>query len=125
MRNSTKPNEIKTLDLKNPTNPDNYVSRGDITGLPLYWQDDITGTLRSTILAYYDRKMNPEQLATLIAFLQHFIHAPCWLENLPFEATAQTKKEISELRTMAMGMKTIADINGFIWRCLDYGIDPL
>lgn len=88
-------------------------------GTPLYWQDDVSGTLRAIVSAYYDRKngppqMEPESLEILRAYLHYVINAPCW-----------KGRGIAKLRARIASASTVADIDRFIASCLKIGIDPL
>lgn len=117
---------IQTLDLENPTDPSNYIKRGFLAGTPLNWQDDITNRLRNAIMSYLDQSPTTEQLKIVIAYLQHHIHAPCWLEQSPLgEAHDEVKKEILALREKSLQVESLDDVNQYINAALNIALDPL
>ncbi|MEZ4684170.1 MAG: hypothetical protein R2932_59165 [Caldilineaceae bacterium] len=119
---------LTSLDLANPTNPANYVDRygGALPGSPLNWRDDVSGQMQETILSYLEQRSTPEQLKTLIAYLQHYIYAPCWLEQNPFgEVDEEIAAAIRKLREQAKRMVTLHEVNDFINEMINIGLDPL
>lgn len=92
-------------------------------GGPLRWRDDQTGELPTAVLAFFDRKQTPDQLELVRDYCEYYINAPCWDDNPynveeDFERLRKRRKEITQA-------KTFMDINGWIHRCIDMGIDPL
>lgn len=117
---------VTLFNVGNPTDPKNYHSNGRVSGLPLNWQDDVTGTMRAAVMAYLDQKPTDEQLKLVIAYIQHHIHAPCFLERSPWgEVDEETARAIKALRAKSMEMKTLKDVNHYINRALGVGLDPL
>lgn len=117
---------FQTWDPKDPTNPNSYVSRGFVQGMPLYWRDDITGAMTSAVMAYLERTANATQLALIIAYIQHHIHAPCWLESSPYsDVDEEMATEIRALRARSLALVSADDVNQYIQAALQIGLDPL
>lgn len=117
---------FKTLNLEFPTHPSNYVPRGIVQGTPLNWRDDITGRMESAVMAYLKQMPDEEQLKLVIAYIKHHIHAPCWLEQSPFdEVDEEMEAEIHALRERSLQLKTVEDVNEYINAALAVGLDPL
>ena len=88
-------------------------------GTPLYWDDEQSGVLQAAVLAFYDAAINKTQLATehlqmVRHHLSYVIHAPCW-----------SGSELTNLRAEVHRLSSVEEINRWIVRCLDLGIDPL
>jgi hypothetical protein len=114
------------LDLKNPTAQGNYVNNPFLQGAPVHWQDDVTGKMRVSVLAYLEQKIDPEQLELVIAYIQYHIHAPCWLEAFPGgKPNDEMRDQIIALREDSKKLKTIEDVNAYINKSLGIGLDPL
>lgn len=117
---------IPTLDLKNPTDPRNYVDREFAKGTPLNWRDDVTGQMGAAVMAYLNQKLTDEQLNLVISYVQYHIHAPCFLEQSPFgEMDEEMASEIKLLRKRSLELKTIEDINEYINQAMNIALDPL
>ena len=104
-----------------------YRSLGNVTGLPLNWQDEVTGVLPAAVKAYLDNRVDgtpidEQQLAIVRAFMEHYIDAPCWNHMNEIEEMAP---ELAELRRDVRTIKTPEAMGEWIHRCLDLGIDPL
>jgi hypothetical protein len=117
--------QLPVLNLENPTDPALYVKRGTVEGMPLYWRDDVTGRLPAAVMAYLNHKPTPEQLGLVIKYIQHHIHAPCFLEKSPFEVIDELAEEIRALRALSLELKTIQDVNQYIHRALAWALDPI
>ena len=118
---------MQTLNLQNPTDPSSYQQLGHIIGLPLYWHNCTHPAIPQAIQAYLEQRATAQQLKFVIAYLQHLIHAPCWLEAFPSSngPAATTATEIAALRQFSLTMTTVEQVNHFINRALDINIDPL
>ena len=86
--------------------------------LPLYWQDEETGTLAAVVTAYYcdltsQEPMKPADLDLLKAYLVYVIEAPCW--QIP------DRQAVVDLIDNAADAESIAHIMDGL---LDIGIDP-
>jgi len=117
--------QLPVLNLENPTDPALYVKRGNVDGMPLYWRDDVTGRIPAAVMAYLEQKPTEEQLGLVIKYIQHHIHAPCFLEKAPFEVVEELAEEIKALRVLSLELKTLRDVNAYIHRALDWAIDPI
>lgn len=112
--------------LSDPTNPSSYREVSTIKGCPLNWQDDVDGRLQEAVMAYLNQTPTPKQLQLVIAYIQHHIHAPCWLESSPFgDVDGEMATEILELRELSLSLTTREDVNAYIHRALDSALDPL
>jgi len=119
------PLSIRVFDLSDPTNPQNYVNRGVVKGIPLCWKDDLTGITTQAIKAYLSGDHDPDDIKIVIAYCQHFIHAPCWLEARPFQAPPGAEQHIQRLRAESMQLKTARELDRWIESAISAGIDPL
>lgn len=111
------------VDFENPTAPENYIQKGPLT-FPRYWRDEETGELTRAIVAVMNRLASDDQLKTMAAYLEHYIHAPCWLEQRE-HSTPEYKNKIEMLRETSKNLKTIDHIDGWLLVALKNGIDPL
>jgi hypothetical protein len=126
MKIHTYKHQVHTLDLSNPTAPTNYVAQTILQGSPVHWRDDVFGKLAHAILAYLNRTPTAEQLRMVIAYLQHHIHAPCWLEQSPYEnAEEALGDQLRALRSASLAMVAIEDVDRFLLGCIQIGLDPL
>jgi hypothetical protein len=93
----------------------------------MYWQDDVTGKMQEVVKAHLDQNPTPDQLKIMIAYLQHFIHAPCWLEQSPSfgKIDPEIADKIRTLREQSLGLKSLDDVNQFINSAMEIAIDPL
>lgn len=122
--------QLPVIDLANPTDPNNYVDRSYAQGMPIHWRNDQTGTLPAAVRAFYNQDATPEQLKLVIAYIQHHIHAPCFLEKSPFlsadpDPDITFEPEIKALRKLSLTLVTAADISAYISRAMDIALDPL
>ncbi len=118
--------EIAVFNPENPTDPKGYVSRGPVSGLPLSWQDDMSGQTQAAVMAYLEQEVTPQQLKLVIAYIQHHIHAPCFLESSPFgNVDSWMIGYITGLRQKSLALETIEDVNEYIDAALEVGLDPL
>lgn len=90
------------------------------TGGPLYWRDEVSGVLTTAVLAYLNDTASDASLKLLADYLEYYIHAPCW--DIPGNAFAD---ELAELRRSSKTMQTAEEIDDWISRAMDIGIDPL
>lgn len=91
-------------------------------GLPLSWRDEQSGTLPTIVMHYHDRPsipLSPDHWRALIAYLRYWIQAPCWRDSGDGLVT------LVELRREIDQVQTVADLDRWIGRCLELGIDPL
>lgn len=117
---------IETWDPKNPTNPRSYINRGVVRGTPLHWEHDVTGKMQQAVMAYLERKATPQSLALVIAYIQHHIHAPCWLESSPYgQVDEEMATAIRALRERSLMLTTAAEVSQYIHAALEIGLDPL
>lgn len=117
---------VPVLNKNNPTDPASYRDVGSVKGMPLNWKDDITNQMQPAVLAFLDAEASPEELRLVIIYIQHHIHAPCWLETYPFdEIDDECQEALQKLRERSLELKTQEDVNQYIHDCLEWGIDPL
>lgn len=95
-------------------------------GLPFFWMDCLDEKLSTAIQSYFDHKSfgdaapSQEQIEILTDYLDHHIHAPCWLQDEENEFAPSVKK----LRETVKNIKTVADIDAHVLACMDCCIDP-
>jgi hypothetical protein len=97
-------------------------------GLPLYWKDEQSGVLPAAIWAFINHKVDgaeaptADQIKLIRDYFTHYINAPCWSANCE-------DNEMSGILTEARGMvgkiETAIDIDRFISKCMEIGLDPL
>ena len=97
-----------------------------VKGIPLNWQNEVSGRLEKAVMAYLNQTPTPEQLKIVIAYIQYHIHAPCWLESSPFGKIDEDMViEINSLRTQSLNLTSLKDVNQYIHKALEIGLDPL
>lgn len=107
--------------------PDIYRTFGDVTGIPLNWQDEVTGVLPAAIKAYLNHRIDGTPFdeihaETVRAFLDHYINAPCWNH---MNEEPELALELADLRRDVRTLNNSEAIAKWIRRCLNLGIDPL
>ena len=90
---------------------------------PLRWQDDISGQMPQAVLAFFEGKATPGQFALVRDYCRYYIDAPCWDWN-PHNDD-ENRAELAAVRASIREVKTTMELNAWIGRCLDMGIDPL
>jgi hypothetical protein len=82
--------------------------------VPGYWTHETSGVLRPVIEDYLNgRPLTPRQIAAMRAYLRQWMQGP-WQGPM-----------IDVLRTQVEEITTRADIEDWLDRALDAGIDPL
>lgn len=97
--------------------------------LPFNWRNEVSGRLPTAIKAYLDNRvektpMEQGQVTSVRDYLIHYIHAPCWTENLDPD-DADGSRILSELRFEAMHLASPEAIGAWIRKAMDIGLDPL
>ena len=81
--------------------------------MPGYWMSETSGVLRPVVEAYLQRQpMEPEQIATMRAYLRQWIMAPEWCG-------------VDDLRLDVDKLTDRAAIDDWLARADAVGIDPL
>lgn len=98
-------------------------------GQPLSWHNERSGVGRTAVLSYLDNRIDGspivvEHLHFVIQYIQHYIHAPIWLEAYPM-GEQFFAAEVVALREKADAMKTPDDIAAWIKLAMQIGLDPL
>lgn len=113
-------------------------------GLPLRWQDDVSGELPAAVRAFTDYQCwvlapelrlppvpppTPDQWTLLVDWLIHFICAPCWSENARRSVEAGDEDLANQLIQLRLDLvedrvTTPAELDAWLSRCVDLGIDP-
>lgn len=104
-------------------------------GLPLRWQDDVSGQVPAAVNAYFDHQLGKgpapttEQWSLLIDWLIHFICAPCWSATARAGVAEGYDEQANELIRLRLDLvqervTTPADLHAWTVRCLELGIDP-
>lgn len=95
-------------------------------GLPLNWRNETTGALPAAVWAYIthgaDRRQpapTADQLELLIDYIRHYINAPCW--DFPDN---YYRDDLVVLRERAKGLKTVDDVQHWIYWALEIALDP-
>jgi len=80
--------------------------------VPGYWMNETSGVLRPVVEAYLKGgNLNPEQIVTMRAYLRQWIMAPAW-------------RGVENLRRSVDNIRTQADLDHWLDRALNEGIDP-
>jgi hypothetical protein len=126
-----------------PTHPQTIVRKTRVPmvylgpfGLPLRWQDDVSGDLPRAVNQYLDnrihgRPITDPNLSFVIDYLVHVICAPCWNESARravAEGDETLAADLIQLRldiAVHETIKTPDQIAAWIRRCVEIGIDPL
>jgi hypothetical protein len=93
--------------------------------LPFFWMDCQDEVLHAAIRAYFEHKANhaapsPEQIQLIADYLDHFIHAPCWVrESVSFYVNG-----VQAAREQVKKITSVAGIDKFLKICMDCAIDP-
>lgn len=102
----------------------NFYRPGIGTGGPLRWQDDVTGVLPAAVFAFFqygvkqsDVPPTEEQLGLVREYMEYYVNAPCWQQD-------DTKK-LDTLREKIQVLKTVQELNDFIYECMEIGLDLL
>jgi hypothetical protein len=83
---------------------------------PHFWMHETSGVLAPVIEAYLQgRDLTPSQLAIMRLYLHQWIDAPVWSADGDIEALRQSVDQIA----------TRADLERWLDKALDLGIDPL
>lgn len=67
-------------------------------GVPLYWQNEASGRLKTAVLNFFHKRETEEDLALVIWYIQHWIDAPCWTPN---EAIEQLRRDAHQLNNIS------------------------
>jgi hypothetical protein len=99
-------------------------------GQPLNHHAEQTGFAKAAVMAFYNNRlektpMSEEHLKFVISYIRHCIHAPIYLSSQFFPDGNYFEAEIMELRELSMKLATADDINDFIMRAMEIGMDPL
>jgi hypothetical protein len=85
----------------------------DPSALPGYWMHETSGALRPVIEDYlHHRPMTDAQIAIMRAYLRQWIAGPAW-------------RNVEDLQQDIGGLTSRAEIEEWLNRALDAGIDPL
>ena len=83
---------------------------------PRFWMNETSGVLAPVIEAYLNGGiLSAHQLAIMRAYLHQWIDAPVWKADGDLEA----------LRLSVDGIATRADLDRWLDKAVDLGIDPL
>jgi hypothetical protein len=90
---------------------------------PLHWRDEISGRLAKAVHAYLLNRtdnltVTDEQIVLLRGYLRYYIHAPCW-------EWPEFRQELSSLRSAVGELDTATEIDEWIHKALEIGLDPL
>ena len=87
---------------------------------PLYWMHETSGVLRPVIEAYLNREpLTEAEICVMRAYLRQWIYAPAW------DANPYGTEMLAGLRDMIDSLHSRAQIETWLNKALDAGIDPL
>lgn len=116
---------VFSLDLSDPTNIANYIDLG-FGPIPLKWGDEVGGILPAAMRAFLNHEPTDGQLDLVISYVQYHIHAPCWLEETPFDTmNKEHAAEIRTLRKRSLKLKTMDETFEYCIDAMKIGLDPL
>ncbi len=92
-------------------------------GLPMRWQDDITGELPRAVKSYQSHMLGRVPLSQhrfelVRAYMEYLINAPCWRD-------LDGDTHLKSYRRTIQEVKTPAELAVWIESLLAIGIDPL
>lgn len=98
-------------------------------GVPLRWQDDVTGILPIAVKAFLAEGLGhapamPWQVALVRDYCEYYIESPYWATGTE-EDTPKLFQAFKELRERIKGLRTSKEIAGWISDCLNLGLDIL
>ena len=100
-------------------------------GLPMRWQDEVSGRLPAAVRAYLDAvtsgdplKATDEQLILMGKWLEYYVNAPCW-KTVSFSDDPDWAAQWAALKRRAASLNSVSAINRWIHHALDFGLDPL
>lgn len=89
--------------------------------VPRFWMQESSGVLHPVIEAYlHGDELDAAQVATMRAYLRQWVMSPVWDAN-PFAEGG----ELDELRAQVDTMQTREDVDSWLQRAMEAGIDPL
>lgn len=100
-------------------------------GTPLYWRDELSGELHDAIHAFVgygaDKRNLPtfKQVVLTVAYLKYVIDAPCWRGDTMLDGLRAQAEELVSSKKCAVIGEWCDEINAWIMKCLEIGIDPL
>ena len=109
-------------------------------GQPLYWGDEVSGRLPAAVRHYFDfccghapdataadlgiAPLTPDELKLLCDYCVHFIHAPCWENNLIAHDCEDMLADLLQLRARAKTLASVESIRRWNSECVELGLDP-
>ncbi len=92
-------------------------------GTPLYWRDEQSGELGLAIDAYLLNRhagatITDGQITLLRDYLEYWVNAPCWRSE-------GIEKEMKDLRKSVRELDSATEIDEWIHKALEIGMDPL
>ena len=108
----------------------------NLTELPGYWVHETGGKLQPAMCRYLNHaKLAPGDVEAIRAYFVQWIYAPCWMRYSEpgREPTARQhphmgpieRAELAALRAEARLIASVADIDRWVARATDFGVDPL
>lgn len=97
-------------------------------GLPMYWRDE-QSSLPAAVEAYLNdqtggKHCSAEDIEMVRLYLKQWINAPCWSWNI-YAPDEESLADLEALRRDIEQVKTADQIQDWLMRGLDLGIDPL
>ncbi len=98
--------------------------------MPLYWRNETSGKLAGAIGSYLDNRihqtsMTVEEIELVRAYLIQWIDAPGWDSAWDSTWGSGGDPELQELRLSARTLNSADEIQKWIFKALEIGIDPL
>lgn len=92
-------------------------------GLPMRWQDDVTGRLPRAMKAYLENRVNEAVLSQedfnhVRSYMEYLINAPCWRQ-------CENGRPLDRARRRIKRVQTPAELARWIHSLLSIGIDPI
>ncbi len=84
--------------------------------MPLYWKNETSGQLEKVVAAYVNQQpIDNDGIRMLQQYFSIWANATVWMPS----------KELENLRQSVDAIATVADIDQWLDRAIDIGIDPL
>jgi hypothetical protein len=91
---------------------------------PGYWQNESSGVLAPAVKRYLaGESLTLREIGLLRAYFRQWVDSPVW-DQSPHQDAAGAE-ELSALRASAVAIETQKDLEQWVARAIEFGMDPL